>query len=371
MTRVAVVGTGLIGGSIGLALARLGYDVVGFDRDADRLARAPRARRGRDRSRRSLDGAVDGRRPRGRRGAGRRDRRRRGRGARRGRADRHRRRLGEGAGRRRGRRGACPTGAPRFVGGHPMAGSEQDGVDGADADLFVGATWVLTPTADTDADAYTTVRAARAAARRRGRRGRRPNDHDVLVAFVSHVPQLAASTLMDVATDARRRAPRAAAARGRRLPRHDAHRRRPSRDLARHPHGQPRRGARRARRVPRGAAARCATLVAAGDRDGLLDMLERARVGAAQPARRARRWSTELVELRIPVPDRPGVLAEVTTLARPARRQHRRHRDRALASRAAPVCSCSSSPAAGADAFEAGLHELGYHVARRHSSERR
>ena len=35
---------------------------------------------------------------------------------------------------------------PRFVGGHPMAGSEQEGVDGATPELFEGATWVLTPT---------------------------------------------------------------------------------------------------------------------------------------------------------------------------------------------------------------------------------
>ncbi len=46
---------------------------------------------------------------------------------------------------------------PRFIGGHPMAGSEQAGLKGADADLFVGATWVLTPTATTDPGAYTTV----------------------------------------------------------------------------------------------------------------------------------------------------------------------------------------------------------------------
>ena len=39
---------------------------------------------------------------------------------------------------------------PRFVGGHPMAGSEQEGPDGADPDLFAGATWVLTPTSFTD-----------------------------------------------------------------------------------------------------------------------------------------------------------------------------------------------------------------------------
>src|SRR5438128_1323388 len=38
--RVAVIGTGLVGGSIGLALAGLGHELVGYDRDADRLARA-------------------------------------------------------------------------------------------------------------------------------------------------------------------------------------------------------------------------------------------------------------------------------------------------------------------------------------------
>ena len=38
--RVAIVGTGLIGGSVGLALAARGVDVVGFDRDESRLVRA-------------------------------------------------------------------------------------------------------------------------------------------------------------------------------------------------------------------------------------------------------------------------------------------------------------------------------------------
>ena len=37
---------------------------------------------------------------------------------------------------------------PRFVGGHPMAGSELDGLDGADGAMFSGATWVLTPVAE-------------------------------------------------------------------------------------------------------------------------------------------------------------------------------------------------------------------------------
>src|SRR5437773_855716 len=34
---------------------------------------------------------------------------------------------------------------PRFVGGHPVAGSEASGVENARADLFQGATWYLTP----------------------------------------------------------------------------------------------------------------------------------------------------------------------------------------------------------------------------------
>src|SRR5436305_3049046 len=41
--NVALLGTGLIGGSIGLALRRLGTAVTGFDHDADRVARAKEA----------------------------------------------------------------------------------------------------------------------------------------------------------------------------------------------------------------------------------------------------------------------------------------------------------------------------------------
>ena len=93
---------------------------------------------------------------------------------------------------------ARPELAPRFVGGHPMAGSEQEGLAGASADLFVGATWVLTPTGRTDPEAFAEVRSwvaglgAEAIAVT-------PELHDALVAVVSHVPQLAASTLMNVA----------------------------------------------------------------------------------------------------------------------------------------------------------------------------
>ena len=47
---------------------------------------------------------------------------------------------------------------PRFIGGHPMAGSEQVGLHGADPDLFEGAVWVLTPTAVTDLQAFERLR---------------------------------------------------------------------------------------------------------------------------------------------------------------------------------------------------------------------
>jgi len=54
--------------------------------------------------------------------------------------------------------------------------------------------------------------------------------------------------------------------------------------------------------------------VADADRPGLLHMLETARAARTNlPARVAR--PEGLVEMRVPVPDRPGVLAEVTTLA--------------------------------------------------------
>ena len=45
----------------------------------------------------------------------------------------------------------------RFVGGHPLAGSEARGAENASAGLFEGATWFLTPTAATDAERHRQV----------------------------------------------------------------------------------------------------------------------------------------------------------------------------------------------------------------------
>ena len=86
----------------------------------------------------------------------------------------------------------------RFVGGHPMAGSELSGVTAARADLFDGAYWLITPAADTDPDAFSAVHALI------GSLGARvisvdAGSHDEAVAIVSHVPHVAAAALVDLA----------------------------------------------------------------------------------------------------------------------------------------------------------------------------
>ncbi|MEC8985372.1 MAG: prephenate dehydrogenase/arogenate dehydrogenase family protein [Actinomycetota bacterium] len=90
--------------------------------------------------------------------------------------------------------------SPRFVPGHPMAGSEQEGIRGARGDLFIGAAWVLTPAEITDDDQFAKVRAAIIEI------GADvvvidADSHDELVAVVSHVPHLTAGALMRIADD--------------------------------------------------------------------------------------------------------------------------------------------------------------------------
>jgi len=94
-----------------------------------------------------------------------------------------------------------PGAAQRFVGGHPMAGSERSGPEAGDAGLFTGATWILTPTPATQDAAL-----ARAGDLVRDLGARvlvlRPDEHDRIVGLVSHLPQLVASVLADVAAEA-------------------------------------------------------------------------------------------------------------------------------------------------------------------------
>jgi prephenate dehydrogenase len=87
-----------------------------------------------------------------------------------------------------------------FVGSHPMAGSEKRGVEFARADLFQGATCITTPTADTNAGA---LQAVEAFWRTIGMQITQtsPDDHDRLVCDVSHLPHALAAALVAMQRD--------------------------------------------------------------------------------------------------------------------------------------------------------------------------
>ena len=82
----------------------------------------------------------------------------------------------------------------RFVGGHPMAGSERAGVQNANAGLLENAIWVITPTAET---ADWALRRVTQVVRELGARPVELNAHahDRLVAMISHLPYLLAVAL--------------------------------------------------------------------------------------------------------------------------------------------------------------------------------
>lgn len=201
---------------------------------------------------------------------------------------------------------------PRFLGGHPMAGSDQDGISGAKADLFVGAMWVLTPGEETSQEAFAMVRrliktvGAESIALP-------PKVHDELVAQVSHVPHLTSAALMNLAdsTSVEHRALLRLAAGG-------------FRDMTRISGGRPTIWpdicvANRDAIVVGldrliGALTTTRTLVAESDKMGLYQLLDQARtarlnlpVGYGQVEK--------VSELAVPIPDRPGEIAAIATLA--------------------------------------------------------
>ncbi|MFN2466938.1 MAG: prephenate dehydrogenase/arogenate dehydrogenase family protein [Gaiellaceae bacterium] len=197
--RIALVGTGLIGASVGLAAKRSGQagDVSGFDPDPEALAAAVRR------------GAVD----------------------------RAAATLGEAlaeaelavvaapvaqlaaqakavlaatgaactvtdVGSTKASVCAAARGSERFVGGHPVCGSEARGADHATADLFEGATWFLTPLSTTEPERYRLVHGFVAAL------GAQPvavdpEAHDRLVALTSHLPHALANLLVNQAGSTR------------------------------------------------------------------------------------------------------------------------------------------------------------------------
>ena len=89
----------------------------------------------------------------------------------------------------------------RFVGGHPMAGSQLSGVTNARQDLFRGARYFLTPTSRTDPEDYREV--AQFVRQDLGAvpTAVDPEKHDLLVAALSHLPHLMAVALLKVASD--------------------------------------------------------------------------------------------------------------------------------------------------------------------------
>jgi prephenate dehydrogenase len=201
---------------------------------------------------------------------------------------------------------------PRYIGGHPMAGSELEGVDGARADLFEGATWVLTPVAGTDDTAFATIRTV-VTSLGASVVSIPPDRHDSLVAVISHVPHLTAATMMRLAaerSEEHRPLLRLAAGGFRDM----------TRIAAGHPGIWPDICAENRDAIVEEldslieALGEVREVVAAGDRDRLLRVLERARrARIALPARVAR--PEDLVELRVTIPDREGALAPIFTLA--------------------------------------------------------
>jgi prephenate dehydrogenase len=297
--RAVVVGAGLIGGSVGMRLRQAGWHVTGRDRDDDRAARALELG--------ALDAVGDD-------------------------PDaavtfvatpvhaiaaEARRALAAGPGLVTDVGGVKASiveavADGRFVGGHPMAGSEQEGVEGATPDLFEGATWVLTPTEGTDAAAYAQVRQI---VRTLGAEvvALPPDRHDELVAVVSHVPHLTAATLMRLADERseEHRALLRLAAGG-------------FRDMTRVAAGHPgiwpdicsdnRDAIVRVLDELTAALQHMRDTVAIDDRKELLSALEQARAARVNlPARY--RTAEDLREVRIPVPDRPGAVADVAILA--------------------------------------------------------
>jgi prephenate dehydrogenase len=193
-----------------------------------------------------------------------------------------------------------------------MAGSELEGLDGADGSMFAGAVWVLTPSAAT---ADTTFAAVAAVVAELGAEvvALPAERHDQVVAVISHVPHLTAATLMGLASA--------------RAEEHAALLRLAAggfRDMTRIASGHPaiwldicaenRTAILSALDGLIDGLGQMRTVVASDDRAGLQARLQRAREARANLPVRANH-PTELAEVRIPILDRPGSAAEIFTLA--------------------------------------------------------
>ena len=203
MTRVAIIGTGLIGASIGLGLREhvdaKAIEIVGFDREGQR-ARSAEKRNAIDKRERNAMVAVDG-------------------------AAlvvlstpvlAMREVMEEIGGVLMPGAIVTDTGSTKaevmtwarellpstvnFIGGHPMAGKTEVGAEHADPRLFDGARWALVPTREASQEAVQTVASIVSGF------GAKPmfmdaEEHDAYVAAVSHLPLLAAAALFRLTRD--------------------------------------------------------------------------------------------------------------------------------------------------------------------------
>jgi len=204
---------------------------------------------------------------------------------------------------------ADPVHLERYVGGHPMGGSERSGPGHASASVLDGVVWVLTPGPDVPSSSVDRLAAWVE------KIGARPTPmdaerHDRLVAMVSHLPQVASTSLMGLAASEEAGEPEILllAAGG-------------FRDLTRLAASSPHlwsdillandEAIVRAIDLYVDRLTQLRTLIAEGDAGAVEQTFgeaKRARLSlAAKPQVKA-----GVAVLQVPVPDRPGVLAEVT-----------------------------------------------------------
>src|ERR671934_1120216 len=198
----------------------------------------------------------------------------------------------------------------RFIGGHPVCGSEARGPAHASGELFRGATWFLTPVAATEPNRYRTLHGFVASL------GAvpiavDPQAHDQLVALTSHLPHALANLLLNQAGTSRVEGHDPLAAAGGSL-----------RDMTRVAGANPRiwvdifldnaEALRTALAEHRRRVEQLESALAAGDAGLLAPWIAEAAVNRRRMLAEAYEQPGALQRLRVHVPDRPGVLAGIT-----------------------------------------------------------
>jgi prephenate dehydrogenase len=205
---------------------------------------------------------------------------------------------------------AAASSSTRFVGGHPVCGSETRGPEHVNPELFEGASWFLTPTAETDPNRYQLVH------RFVTRLGATPiavdpAAHDRLVALTSHLPHVLANVLVNQAGATRIEGHEPLAAAGGSL-----------RDMTRVAGANPRiwvdillenAGAvRDALAEHRRRTEQVEDALRRGDAGFVARWIGEAAANRRRLLEQAYAGAGELQRIRVHVPDRPGVLAGIT-----------------------------------------------------------